>query len=180
LQPLSPSIDSPVKIEAAGGEHKLKGEVVGYVDLQRRREERSRASSRHEGAPDPYFFSTLGFGLATPASWLSFFMFWSGSPLPVVAAPLMLPTVFVLLGVWQLWNRRSPDAKPPPGTEKQLLLALARSRRLTPVEAAIETSLTVDEAEEILARLASRGHLVVESRDGSLSYALPALHQESG
>jgi hypothetical protein len=172
-------MDSPTTIEAAGGEHKLQGEVVGYVDLQRRREERSRASSRREGAPDPYFFSTLGFGLATPASWLSFFMFWSGSPLPVVAAPLMPSAVLVLLGVWQLWNRRSPATGPPPGAEKQLLVALARSRRLTPVEAAIETSLTVDEAEEFLSRLASRGHLQVERRDGALFYALPALHQES-
>jgi hypothetical protein len=152
---------------------------VGYVDLQRRREERGRAPTRHEGAPDPYFFSTLGFGLATPASWLSFFMLWAGSPLPVVAAPLMPSTVLVLLGVWQLWNRRPPDAKPPPGTEKQLLLALSRSRRLTPVEAAIETSLTVDEAEEILSRLASRGHLFMESSDGALVYALPDSRQES-
>lgn len=146
---------------------------MGHLDLQRRREERGRASMGQEGAPDPYFFSTLGFGLATPASWLSFLMFWSGSPLPVIAAPLMPPTVFVLLGVWQLWNRRSPATRPPPGAEKQLLLALARSRRLTPVEAAIETSLTVDEAEEILSRLASRGHLQVESRDGALFYVMP-------
>jgi hypothetical protein len=64
----------------AGGEHKLQGEVVGYVDLQKRQEERPRdhAASRpegaHEGTPDPYFFSSLGFGLATPASWLSFFV----------------------------------------------------------------------------------------------------------
>jgi hypothetical protein len=164
-------MDSPVTIEAADRKHKLQGEVVGYVDLQRRREERSRASSRHEAAHDPYFFSTLGFGLATPASWLSFFMFWSGSPLPVVAAPLIPSTILVLLGVWQL--RRQTSSKPGPGAEKQLLLALSSSGGLTPVEAALETSLTVDEAEEILSRLANRGHLRVESRDGALLYALP-------
>ncbi len=44
---------------------------------------------------------------------------------------------------------------------------------ITPVEAALQTSLTVDEAEEILTRFADRGHLLVESRDGVLSYALP-------
>ncbi len=44
---------------------------------------------------------------------------------------------------------------------------------VTPVEAALRTSLTVDEAEEILTRFADRGHLLVESRDGVLSYALP-------
>ncbi len=32
---------------------------------------------------------------------------------------------------------------------------------------------TVEEAEEILSRLADRGHLVVESRNGALLYALP-------
>ena len=44
---------------------------------------------------------------------------------------------------------------------------------ITPVEAALETSLTVDEAEEILNRFADRGHLVVHSRDAALLYALP-------
>jgi hypothetical protein len=44
---------------------------------------------------------------------------------------------------------------------------------ITPVEAALGTSLTVDEAEEILTRFADRGHLIVQSRDGILLYALP-------
>jgi hypothetical protein len=50
---------------------------------------------------------------------------------------------------------------------------------ITPVEAALETSLTVDEAEEIHSRLTSRGHLLLESRDGALSYALPGGRSES-
>ncbi len=41
------------------------------------------------------------------------------------------------------------------------------------VEAALETSLTVDEAEEILTRFTDRGHLVVHSRDAALLYTLP-------
>ncbi len=149
---------------------------MGYVDLQRRQEERSRerAASRHESAPDPYFFSTLGFGHATPASWLSFFMLWFGAPLPVVAAPLIPSTVLVVLGVWQLQRGRSSGTKPGPGAEKQLLMVIRDSGGgITPVEAALETPLTVDEAEEILSRFADRGHLVVESRDGALFYALP-------
>ena len=44
---------------------------------------------------------------------------------------------------------------------------------ITPVEAALETSLTVDEAEEILTSLADRGHLVVHSRGAALLYTLP-------
>lgn len=66
------------------------------------------------------------------------------------------------------------------GSEKQLLLALRDLGGLTPVEAALETSLTVDEAEEILTRFADRGHLRVESRDGALVYALPGRRPAPG
>ena len=144
---------------------------MGYVDLQRRRREQSHGN---DAGRDPYFFSTLGFGLAIPASWLSYFMFWSGSPLLVVAAPLIPCTLLVLLGAYQLLRGRTSTAKPGPGAEKQLLMVMRESEgSITPVEAALETSLTVDEAEEILSRLADRGHLTIESRDGALSYALP-------
>jgi hypothetical protein len=82
-----------------------------------------------------------------------------------------------VLGVCQLQRERSSCAKPGPGAEKQLLMAIRDDRDsgagITPVEAALEKPLTVGEAEEILSRLADRGHLVVESRDGALFYALP-------
>jgi hypothetical protein len=144
---------------------------VGYVDLQRRRWEQSHGN---DAGRDPYFFSTLGFGLATPASWLSFFVFWSGSPLPVVVIPLIPSTLLVLLGAYQLLRGRTSAAKPGSGAEKQLLMVMREFEGpITPVEAALGTSLTVDEAEEILSRLADRGHLTIESRDGALSYALP-------
>ena len=145
------------------------------MDLQRRREERARddATFRRKGAPNPYLFSTVGFGLATPASWISFSMLWYGSSLPVVLAPLIPSAVFLLLAVWQLLRQRS-SKRPEPDGEKQLLVAIRDSGGdITPVEAALETPLTVDEAEEILSRLADRGHLIVESQDGALSYALP-------
>ena len=141
------------------------------MDLQRRRREQSRGN---DAGREPYFFSTLGFGLAIPASWLSYFMFWSGSPLPVVVIPLIPSTLLVLLGAYQLLRGRTSTAKPGPGAEKQLLRAMRESEGpITPVEAALETSLTVDEAESILSRVADRGRLTVESRDGTLSYALP-------
>jgi hypothetical protein len=47
------------------------------------------------------------------------------------------------------------------------------------VKAALKTSLTVDEAEEHLTRLADRGHLLVQSRDGALFYALPGRQRSS-
>jgi hypothetical protein len=43
----------------------------------------------------------------------------------------------------------------------------------TPAEAAMETSLTVREADGMLSELAGGGHLSVESAGGTLCYSLP-------
>ena len=74
----------------------------------------------------------------------------------------------------RLPGRRPGETGAKFGSEKQLLMAIRDADgTITPVEAALETSLTVDEAEEILTRFADRGHLVVQSQDGALLYALP-------
>jgi hypothetical protein len=44
---------------------------------------------------------------------------------------------------------------------------------ITPAEAAMETSLTVSEADEMLSELAAGGHFQVESSEGTLVYKLP-------
>ena len=44
---------------------------------------------------------------------------------------------------------------------------------ITSAEAAMETSLTVSEADKILSELAAGGHLQVESSEGTLFYRLP-------
>jgi hypothetical protein len=56
--------------------------------------------------------------------------------------------------------------------EKELLRALRRCRKLTAVEAALETSLSVQEADRMLSALAAKGHLEVSVEDGRLVYAL--------
>ena len=56
--------------------------------------------------------------------------------------------------------------------EKELLLALGRCGKLTVVEAALETSLSVEEAERMLQELAAKGHLEVSIEHGKLHYAL--------
>lgn len=56
--------------------------------------------------------------------------------------------------------------------ERELLKALRREGELTPVLAAVETSLTVVEADRMLRELAEGGHLEVRARGGELSYAL--------
>ncbi len=62
----------------------------------------------------------------------------------------------------------------PDGREKELLRALERHEEITAARAAMETSLSVAQAEEMLARLASGGHVEVRARAGTLSYALHA------
>jgi len=69
---------------------------------------------------------------------------------------------------------RQRRALPSSGGERELLSALRENGgSITPAEAAMETSLTVKEADRMLSELASEGHLLVESREGSLLYALP-------
>jgi hypothetical protein len=69
------------------------------------------------------------------------------------------------------------DARPalPPGgagKERELLLALERHGEITAPRAALETSLGVAAAEEMLSELANDGHVRVIAREGTLAYAL--------
>ena len=57
--------------------------------------------------------------------------------------------------------------------EKDLLEALRRHVELTPALAAMETSLTVSEADRMLSELAQKGHLEVRAVGGGLRFALP-------
>jgi hypothetical protein len=56
--------------------------------------------------------------------------------------------------------------------ERELLEALARRGELSPALAALETSLTVAEADRMLSDLAESGHVEVRAREGGLGYAL--------
>ena len=56
--------------------------------------------------------------------------------------------------------------------EKELLLALGRLRKVTAVEAALESLLSVEEAERMLQESAAKGNLEVSIEHGRLHYAL--------
>ena len=56
--------------------------------------------------------------------------------------------------------------------ERELLEALQSKGELTPAQAAMETSLSVNEADEMLKDLAAKGHLDVRVRGGGLFYGL--------
>ena len=147
---------------------------MGYVDLRRRREEREPpkpGALRHYAGSNPYLLLAAGFVLGI----LSSPIFYIGINTDPFSALLLGIAAVTLLGYVGRLLRRSPENPPRKlGGEKQLLMAmLDAGGSITPVEAALETSLTVDEAEEILTRFADRGHLLVESRDGALFYALP-------
>ena len=94
--------------------------------------------------------------------WLIFFIVWAVPP----AVGLLLRGV-AGLSEGQGTGSHSGDAR-----ERELLAALRERGELTPTQAAMETSLTVAEADRMLRELASGGHLDVRVRGGGLFYAL--------
>ncbi len=58
------------------------------------------------------------------------------------------------------------------GKERELLGALREHEEISPTQAAMETSLTVEEADGMLKDLAAKGHLEVRVRGGGIFYGL--------
>ncbi len=75
-------------------------------------------------------------------------------------------------GVAGLMGSREEDRLPQNSKERELLEALRERGELTPAQAAVETSLSVREADEMLRELAEGGHLEIRVRGGALSYSL--------
>ena len=147
------------------------------------------AAARQRRLPGRLRALPLGlFALAVPAC-----MAWLGVPgVPRIVAGsetamLLLgfaPTLlfvgvaslgWALLGAAPGGSAGSLAAASGPGegaAEKELLAALARRGGLTVAGAALETSLTVEEADRMLSTLASRGHLEVRVARGRLLYCL--------
>ena len=107
-----------------------------------------------------------------------------GIGLPILVLIVMIGAAVALRGLGGssgLWQAASPPVgqgfwnalSPPVSKERELLTALRDCGGMTPVEAAIETSLTVREADTMLSKLAGAGHLALESRNGALFYSLP-------
>ncbi len=75
-------------------------------------------------------------------------------------------------GVAGLMESRQEEQPPQNSKERELLEALRDRSELTPAQAAVETSLTVKEADGMLKELAEGGHLEVRIRGGALAYSL--------
>ncbi len=83
-------------------------------------------------------------------------------------------SVLLALGLSRLEQQRRKAVSPRIGKERELLSAMRNNTgSITPAEAAMETSLTISEADEMLSELAAGGHLQVESSEGTLVYKLP-------
>lgn len=147
------------------------------------------AAARQRRLPGHLRALPLGlFALAVPSC-----MAWLGVPgvpriiansetamLVLGFAPTLLFVGVASLGWALLGVAHGGDAGPlaAPGgpeegaAEKELLGALARRGGLTVAGAALETSLTVEEADRMLSALAAKGHLEVRVARGRLLYSL--------
>ena len=86
-------------------------------------------------------------------------------------------------GLPQVINHRRNQSLPAAAnsSERELLSAIRdNGGSITPAEAAMETSLTVREADTMLSELAGGGHLQIESHGGTLYYSLPSKRSELG
>ena len=139
-------------------------------DLDRRDESRNVRRSDEDSNSGPYVLIALalafaGFGASIGIT--------SGVLVPVFV--FMFPALVLLaLGISKLQEKKQKSIPPKLGKERELLSAIRdNGGSITPTEAAMETSLTVCEADGMLSELAGGGHLAVESRNGALFYALP-------
>lgn len=127
--------------------------------------------------------------LATGGLWLGALAgtdFYIGGVLMASAAAVAagVPSAWLALrgagGVWQSWESRPPvprrSASKRGGAaknlEQELLEVIERHGEITPARGALETSLTVEEAERKLSELTEKGHLEVRVEGGKLLYAL--------
>ncbi len=94
--------------------------------------------------------------------WLIFFFGWA-----------LFPAFGLLLrGVAGLSEGEATQIPGGGGKERELLGALREHEEITPTQAAMETSLTVEEADEMLRDLAAKGHLEARVRGGGIFYGL--------
>ncbi len=109
--------------------------------------------------------------IAGPA--LHFFPFFLILAVPFLLVPAFAAAARGLAGITEARTRERTDRATSEGSkERELLGALARRGELSPALAALETSLTVAEADRMLSDLAESGHLEVRAHDGRIGYAL--------
>jgi hypothetical protein len=136
--------------------------VVG--DLERRKVEEPK-----RGGGNAYLYLAFGIGFA-----LATVMVVATAGVLAAGVGFVIPAA-IFFGLAARDLQKQQHAMPRPDNKERELLSAIRDNggSITPAEAAMETSLTVREADGMLSELAGAGHLAVESRDGALFYALP-------
>ncbi len=98
------------------------------------------------------------------------FLLWA---VPLFLVPAFAAVARGLTGFAEARTReRTGRVTAQESKERELLGALARRGELSPALAALETSLSVTEADKMLSDLAESGHVEVRAHDGRLAYAL--------
>ena len=155
-----------------------------------RMSQRRQREMNHEGS-SPYAYLIFGFVLLVATILLvARILAHTAAGGTVIAAGLPV-TAFVIatatylgVGFMKLSKQRRDLPSPfsgPAEKERELLSAIqASGDGITPAEAAVETSLTVREADRMLSELANDGYLRVEGRGGALYYSLPGKRTELG
>jgi hypothetical protein len=134
---------------------------LGEIERQRREAEPEGLDYVKVGLGLVFVFGAFVFGILSPPGTL------------VISFGLMIPAVALLASALQEANKRRRAISPPADKERELLSAiLDNGGSITRMEAALETSLTVKEADRMLSELVGGGHLSAESAGGTLRYSL--------
>jgi len=125
--------------------------------------------SRDEAGTAAYVMTALGIGLIIAAVLIVITANTAAAGFPFIVAAA------ACLGVGVSRFARQRRSLPATSSGERQLLSAIRDNggSITPAEAAMETSLTVREADKMLSELAGEGHLLVESSSGALFYRLP-------
>ena len=133
-------------------------------EVERRKEEQPKRGGGHS-----FMYLTFGIGFVLAAIMV---IITSGTAAAGIG--FVIPAA-IFLGLAGNDFQKQRHALPQPANKERELLSAIRDNggSITPAEVAMETSLTVREADGMLSELAGGGHLAVEGRDGTLFYTLP-------
>jgi hypothetical protein len=136
--------------------------------------ERRDREERESEDFNPYLYLTLGLGFV-----IATILVIATTGAAITGLPFVLAAATLLgIGVSELRGQQRALAQPV-SQERELLAAIRENGgSITPAEAAMETSLTVRGADEMLSALTGGGHLQLESQSGTLYYSLPARREK--
>jgi hypothetical protein len=131
--------------------------------------EKREGQEPKRGGGHSYLYLAFGIGFVLAAIMV---IITAGTPAAGIG--FVIPAA-IFLGLAANDFQKYRHTLPHPANKERELLSAIRDNggNITPAEAAMETSLTVREADQMLSELAGGGHLAVESKEGSLFYALP-------